>query len=285
MRKQTLWKAIPLTTAILLTLSGCGGTPSQSQSNQSMTEDTTSISPGKQPSSSTTVKDGAESEPSIGDDLHPRLSDGNEVMKAIRKELNMENVVLPSSFPLAKGRYVGAVITKNTPDDLDVNFYSTGQPLSLNDPSLKKSDLEISWLASYEVKTDANPNSTDIFPETDLQNIPKDMNVDLGHGIRGLAEGAAGSQYLTWQEGRWTLQIRSRSEDQMNNSGIAKKMVEYLESHRLPAPKDKGLFHVQYANGGDQVRVTTSWQDGKRLHQLKTDQIPLDALRMVVSVK
>ncbi|CAI6039609.1 hypothetical protein PAECIP112173_00958 [Paenibacillus sp. JJ-100] len=283
MRRQTIWMAISLT--ILLTLSGCGETQSQSQSNQSMTGNTTSISPGDQPSSSTMSKDGAASDSSTGDDSHPRLSNKNEVMKAIRTEVKMKNVVLPSSFPLAKDRYLGAVITKNTSDALYVNFYSTDQPVSLNDPSLKKSDGENSWLASYEVKTDADPNSTDIFPETDLQNIPKDMSVELGYGIKGLAEGAAGSQYLTWQEGRWTLQIRSRSEDQMNNPGIAKKMVKYLESHRLPAPKDKGLVHVQYTNGGDQVRVTISWQDGERIHQLKTDHIPLDALRMVVSVK
>lgn len=115
--------------------------------------------------------------------------------------------------------------------------------------------------------------------------MPEDMTVDLGHGIKGLAEGAAGSQYLTWQEGRWTLQIRSFSEDQMNNPAIAKKMVQYLEAHKLPVPKDKGFAQVHYASGGKAVQVTISWQDGKQIHQLQTSRVPLDALAMVVSVQ
>ncbi|WP_434756562.1 hypothetical protein [Paenibacillus amylolyticus] len=160
-----------------------------------------------------------------------------------------------------------------------------GKTVALNDSLLTSSNNKVPFLASYEVKTYKNPNQTDIFPETDLKNIPKDMMVDLGHGIQGMMEGAAGSQYLTWKEGRWTMQIRSISEDQMNNTGIAKKMVEYLEKHMLPAPKDKGFVNVEYASGGKTVRVTITWQDGKQIHQLKTEQVPLDALGMVVSVK
>ncbi|PQP81144.1 hypothetical protein C0Q44_22190 [Paenibacillus sp. PCH8] len=197
----------------------------------------------------------------------------------------MKNVSLPTSFTLKDGTYLGVAISSNTSDAFKVNFYATTQSIGINDDSLTASDSKVPALASYEVKTDKGGNLSDTFPETNLSNIPKDMAVDLGHGIQGMGEGAAGSQYLTWKEGRWTLQIRSVSEDKMNNPGIAKKMVEYLESHTLPVPKDKGYILVEYPSGGKSVHVTISWQDRNLVHQLQTDQVPLDALGMAVSVK
>lgn len=294
MKKQSIWITIPVTTAVLLALAGCGGPDSNQPSTSGQPSTTTGSeqtqsgsgnSASSDDSSASTGKNGTATSNTSGSTPHSKLSDVDEVIKAVRSELKNQDVSLPTTFPLAKGQYLGAAITTNTIDASHVNFYTGDKPMALNDPSFTKSNSKMPWLASYEVKTYENPDQTDLFPETDVQNIPKDMSVDLGHGIKGMVEGAAGSQYLTWQEGRWTLQIRSVSEDQMNNPGIAKKMVEYLESHTLPAPKDKGFVDVQYASGGKSVRVTISWQDGKRIHQLKTDQVPLDALSMVVSVK
>lgn len=300
MRKHTLWMTIPVTTAVLLALAGCGGTNSNQtsaagstppaaagDSTQAEKGNTAASDSGDSGASGNTETAGSKTagSNSNGSDSHPELSDVNDVVKAVRSELKMSGAVLPTSFPLPKDRFLGAVITTNTSDAFLVNFYKASKPAGLNDPSLTKSNSKVPWLASYEVKTYSNPNQTDIFPETNLDNFPEDMTVDLGHGIKGMIEGAAGSQYLTWQEGRWTMQIRSVSEDQMNNPGIAKKMVDYLETHMLPAPKDKGYVNVEYASGGKTVRVTISWQDGKQIHQLKTEQVPLDALQMVVSVK
>nr|WP_145402567.1 hypothetical protein [Paenibacillus xylanexedens] len=307
MKKQNLWMTIPVTTAVLLALTGCAG----EQSNQASTGSTSVSTSGEQTQTSSginTASNSGTSGAATGTNTNPsnsadagtgnegsavsngskspsKLSDVNDVVKALRGELKLQHVKLPTSFPLNKGQYLGANIATNRSDALLVNFYMVAEPVALNDSSLTASDSKASWLASYEVKSSDSMNQTELFPETDLKNIPDDMAVDLGHGMKGLAEGAAGSQYLTWQEGRWTLQIHSISEDQMNNPAIAKKIVQYLESHRLPAPKDKGFVQVDYASGGKTVQVTISWQDGKQIHQLKTSQVPLDALDMVVSVK
>ncbi|MGO4528353.1 hypothetical protein AB4Z30_04670 [Paenibacillus sp. 2TAF8] len=307
MKRQTLWMTIPVTTAVLLTLAGCGG-PGSNQASAGGTSSTTvgkqtqsgsgttvSNESGNQAGSANADSNSSGSTTSGKEDVGASnanknqadsgLSDVKEVVKAVRAELKMPSASLPTSFPLPKNRHLGVVITTNTSESLHVNFYTANKPVALNDPSLTETKNSAPWLASYEVKSDNNANQSELFPDTDLKNIPKDMTVDLGHGIKGMVEGAAGSQYLTWQEGRWTLQIRSVSEDQMNNPGIAKKMVEYLESHRLPAPKDKGFVKVDYASVGKTVHVTISWQDGKQIHQLKTEQVPLEALGMVVSVK
>lgn len=302
MSKPKLWMTIPVTTAVLLALAGCGG-----QDTNSSSADNTSPAVGEQAQSGSggadfskgTNDDGtdttgtkgsaeegtsASSETGSSNNAQDQQST-NDVINDIRSQLKMKSASLPTSFSLEKGKHLTASIISNTSDDFQINFYSTDKTVAVNDASLTASGSKVPVLASYGVKTYKDPNSTDIFPETDLKNIPKDMTVDLGHGIKGMAEGAAGSQYLTWKEGRWTLQIRSVSEDNMNNPGIAKRMVEYLESHTLPAPKDKGFVDVEYPSGGKSVNVTISWQDGKQIHQLQTEQVPLEALGMVVSVK
>ncbi|MEK4661271.1 hypothetical protein MHH93_05200 [Priestia sp. FSL H7-0729] len=301
MRKQSLWVTIPVTTAVLLALAGCGGPDSNASSSENSSSPTTTVgeqsgsggadfsneneTAGTQEGTNTTDSESASGSQAGSKPTAAGQSDVNDVIKQVRNQLKLQGAALPTSFTLDKGTSLGAAIPSNTADAFKVNFYATTKSVAVNDQSLTSSDSKIPVLASYEVKTYENPDQDHIFPETDLKDIPADMAVDLGHGIKGMSEGAAGSQYLTWQEGRWTLQIRSVSEDDMNNPGIAKKMVEYLESHTLPIPKDKGYIQVEYPSGGKSVHVTISWQEGHRIHQLKTDQVPLEALGMAVSVK
>ncbi|WP_337032047.1 hypothetical protein [Paenibacillus illinoisensis] len=302
MKKQKRWVIIPVTTAVLLALAGCGGqdnntsqasnTPTSTSgeqtqsgsgradfSNTSEGSNTEGTANNENSSEGTTNTSGGETTGTQGQ------SSMNDVLQEIRSQLKMKDTVLPTSFALDKGKHLAAAIPVNSSDAFKVNFYSVDQSIPVNDASLTSSNNAPDVLASYEVKTYKDPDSSGIFPDTDLDNIPDEMSVDLGHGIKGMAEGAAGSQYLTWKEGRWTLQIRSVSEDKMNNPGIAKKMVEYLESHTLPAPKDKGFVNVEYPSGGKTVNVTISWQEGKQIHQLQTIQVPNEALGMVASVK
>ncbi|ETT52798.1 hypothetical protein [Paenibacillus sp. FSL H7-689] len=302
MKKQPLWIMIPVTTAVLLALAGCGGPDSNAASSENSSSPTTTVGEQTETGSggadfsnenetgtkeNTGTTDNVDTSGSKANDNQVATghSGVNDVIKQVRNQLKMKDAALPTSFTLDKGTSLGAAILSNTADAFKVNFYATTQSVAINDQSLTASDSKIPVLASYEVKTYKDPDQPEIFPETDLKDIPADMVVDLGHGIKGMSEGAAGSQYLTWQEGRWTLEIRSVSEDEMNNPGIAKKMVEYLESHTLPVPKDKGYIKVEYPSGGQSVHVTISWQDGNQIHQLKTDQVPLEALGMVVSVK
>ncbi|MGN7412555.1 hypothetical protein [Paenibacillus sp. SAF-068] len=303
MKKQSLWMTIPVTTAVLLALAGCGGPDSNASSSENSSSPTTTVgeqtesgsggadfsneneAAGTQKDTNTSDSKGASGSQEGGNQTVAGQSGVNDVIKQVRNQLKMQDAALPTSFTLDKGTSLGAAILSNSADAFKVNFYATTQSVAVNDQSLTASDSKIPVLASYEVKMYKNPDQDHIFPETDLKDIPADMAVDLGHGIKGMSEGAAGSQYLTWQEGRWTLQIRSVSEDDMNNPGIAKKIVEYLESHTLPIPKDKGYIQIEYPSGGKSVHVTISWQDGNKIHQLKTDQVPLEALGMVVSVK
>jgi len=318
MKKQKVWVTIPVTTAVLLALAGCGGqdtkpteaTPSSSaaagqQTSESSANPSGSSDSGAKDAASTNTTDTTNTAGTVvstgsanigkGESGSAGQSGGNasssaesnqsKVIKEVRSQLKLNDALLPTSFPLDKGKTLAASIDSNTSNAFQVTFYAVDQPVALNDSSLTKSGSKAAVIATFEVNTYKDPNSTDIFPNEETGNVPDDMKVDLGHGIKGVVEGAAGSQYLTWNEGRWTLRIQSISEDQMNNPGIAKKMVEFLETHKLPAPKDKGFVDVHYPSGGKSVNVAISWQAGKQIYQLKTSQVPNEALGMVASVK
>ncbi|MBM6614828.1 hypothetical protein JTF06_07980 [Desemzia sp. RIT804] len=109
--------------------------------------------------------------------------------------------------------------------------------------------------------------------------------VDLGYGITGYGEGAAGNQYFSWEEGNWDFTIHSLTMDEMDAPGIAKKIVDYLEENMLPAPSEKGMVLIDYPQGGETVSVDIMWQKENRVYELSTSQVPLEALEMVVSME
>jgi hypothetical protein len=141
MKKQQLWITVPVTTAVLLALAGCGGPDSNAASSENSSSPTTTV--GEQ----TEIGSG-------GADFSNENETGTK-----------ENT----------GTSLGAAILSNTADAFKVNFYATTKSVPVNDQSLTASESKIPVLASYEVQTYKDSNQSEIFPETDLNDIPADM--------------------------------------------------------------------------------------------------------------
>lgn len=186
-------------------------------------------------------------------------------------KMNPDLILLPTTFPTTESSSVTADILTNEDDNYSVSYLDDQGELA----EVTGTVYENSASASEEVATFSNGK---------LVESHKERGSSLGHGITGYGEGAAGTQYFSWEEGNWVFSIRSVSEDQMNNPGIAKKIVGYLEEHYLPAPNDKGIVYIHYPQGGEEVNVDIRWQDSNIVYQLKTTRVPLEALEMVVSM-
>lgn len=112
-------------------------------------------------------------------------------------------------------------------------------------------------------------------------------NIDLGHGIKGLQEGAAGHEYLYWNEGRWLIKVDFPTDPQYKIDGyegaedMAKKVVDYLEKNYLPAPDDKGVITI---NGfKEHPETVVKWQKGKTVYTITSkEKEPFDALDTAV---
>lgn len=112
-------------------------------------------------------------------------------------------------------------------------------------------------------------------------------NIDLGHGIKGLQEGAAGHEYLYWNEGDWLIKVDFPTNPQYKIDGydgseeMAKKVVDYLEKNYLPAPDDQGVITI---NGfKEHPETVVKWQKGKTVYTITLkEKEPFDALDTAV---
>ncbi len=299
----SLRKSLKLAPAALiaaLALSGCGNTSGNAPEEANAPADAATedgganVVPGTGPA--TSAEDAAEdtdtkqTEENAADETDQaedtNAPDTEGVIDQVRAQLKLPDAVLPTEFEIADGHYLTASIEKNEDAAFNVVFYETEEVVPVDDDSLAPTG-ETPILAIVNAESYADPLSQEdiFFAAPDLDSIPADMSVDLGNGIQGMQEGAAGTQYLTWQEGRWVLQIQSLSEDEMDQPGIAQKMVDYLENHSLPAPDDAGRISAKYQQGGDVVQNIVAWNKGDVVYQIETQRVPLEALAMTVSVQ
>ncbi len=112
-------------------------------------------------------------------------------------------------------------------------------------------------------------------------------NIDLGQGIKGMQEGAAGHEYISWNEGSWLIRVNFPNDPHYRIEGyeggdeLAKKVVDYLEDHYLPAPQDKGVITI---NGfKEHPETVVKWQKDKTVYTITSkEKEPFDALETAV---
>lgn len=112
-------------------------------------------------------------------------------------------------------------------------------------------------------------------------------NVDLGSGIKGFVEGAAGHQYISWNEGNWLVEIDFPSDPQYavdtyeDGELMAKSIVNYLEDHMLPPPDQRGTIEIR--GFSDNPKTLIRWQQGTSVYEIdqKTSE-PIEALQTAV---
>lgn len=250
-----------------LLLAGCADTndnnyvnsPEEAESgNDSVNEDATDTSTGEGNEESSEETDESDSQTASG----------------INKlEMNSEDILLPTIFPGKEESAVSHNILTNEADQYAAEFLEDGNQSFVQ---VTGTAFENAELASKELAA---------FTEGKTVGKIEENSTDLGYGITGYAEGAAGTQYFGWSEGNWQFLIESVSEDQMNNPNIAEQMVEFLEEHYLPAPDDWGMIYIDYPAGGEEVNIDIRWQDQEIVYQLTTSEVPLDALEMTASME
>jgi hypothetical protein len=109
--------------------------------------------------------------------------------------------------------------------------------------------------------------------------------IDLGYGIAGYEDAGAGTQGITWNEGRWTIEVLSPLDKEVDGSGrglaTAKKIVDYLEKHRLPVPHKYGFIQVYTDGRSDYV----SWQNNKKVNKIQGTYDNMKLIKALCKVK
>lgn len=209
------------------------------------------------------------------------------VMQKIMQSINTSIPKLaPTQIPLNKDMFLTAAI-KSDSNSFNIIFMQTSKPIAINHHTLNNVSMKnrISEFGAKKYKNPSQALASMNIPPTDLNK----GNVDLGHGIKAISDAGAGHQYLSWNEGRWFINIDSPTDPQYANKNyptaveLGKKIVSYLEDHMLPPPHDKGEIKISTWKNNNETKI--QWQEQDIIYRLKTKREPIEALKMATSLE
>lgn len=290
MKKSIKFSSAALLTGILLT--GCSNnqstkTSSQSSEKSAVKSNTLKKSPEKNTSSqkennstSSTESSSSSSESSESSKTSSNASSkSSDRMTALTGQLrkNLNGMLLPTSDGLGTGsknlnvRYTSTA-NKNTV------YYSVGNsPASFNASSVKS---EKPYAVLTEYKDVSDPTSL-INYQSPQKGLP---TVDLGSGVTGTIEGAAGSQYLQFNQDKWSFVVQASSVKNQKPNSTAKNLLKLYKKYGLPNTASNASVHVKVGESFGSLNTTIIWQSGSSVykmqaHSTKTAFIMLNSLK------
>ena len=282
---------------LLLETAGCGSLSSQNngspQTDSSQAQSSSAGEPLQNsvvPSSDDTLSSDAsvQSRASVSSvqtgDTSSRTQ--QEIWKQINACLNTKvPLMLPTSVPAEKGRYLTAATTSQV-QDYKVNLYETAQPAAINSEAASKGTL-IATVGGTEYQDAAGAkDGVSEYEKVDLSTT--DQILDLGHNIKAAEDAGLGHQQLIWNEGRWCLRMDSPTDPAYKNKEypdreqLAKNVVAYLEDHMLPAPQEVGIISINIWDHS--YGTTVRWQQKQTVYQVSSPD-PMTALKVAVAMK
>lgn len=162
-------------------------------------------------------------------------------------------------------------------DDFNIYYYAEDSPIPVNDQKLN--DLEPMAAFQRVVYEDSDAAQKAVKQIIDEQGEP----IDLGFGITGYLSGAAGSTYLSWQEGNWSFSIQVLNQDGTDPIPLAKEIVQYLEEVALPAPEVAGQINLRINASATYQDNVASWQDGRVVY-ITSHADPMTLIQMTGSI-
>lgn len=271
---NTKFFVIPVVFSALL-LASCGGSYSSDSSDSSNSYGSSNNNYG-----STT--DDMNKNDMNGSTKTPTLTQ-KDVLATVKSKLSSDVVVmLPKAIPLSSDKHYLSAKTSDSSDAYQVVFYETKAPISVNSSDLKDTS-KATPIATVSGKTYATEEAA-AEATGHMNDVNTGMNgVDLGSGITGYSDAGAGSTFLNWAEGRWSMGVRNTtSADPQDSIDLAKKVVAVLEKETLPAPHQVGGMKLEAAPNKAEGNII-SWQDGKTDYTVSDFNDPLDGVHIATS--
>ena len=188
-------------------------------------------------------------------------------------------VILPKTLPVPDKLHLTSV-TNSQQNQYTVMFLGTEQPTTINSEVLKNRQANVATIKATEY---SSPEEA----AKQINHMDHSANgaraVDLGYGIKGYRDAGAGSQFLGWNEGRWSLAMKAHTDQGDEIVEDAKKAVQLLEEETLPIPNEYGSVKLDVSDSKYRSQHI-AWQDGKIVYEVETPGSFLDALNIAVSM-
>lgn len=156
-------------------------------------------------------------------------------------------------------------------------YLSEGRPLPFNDASLD------GLIAPVAVKktTYATPAAAEA--QINYRAVQPGLpTVDVGDHLTATEEGAAGSTYLTWAEGRWSLSLQSATINGEKPLPLANQVTSLLSKEMLPVPAGHGAVALSTTATNSRNNSVT-WREGNAVYTVSSTD-PIKALQTAIDL-
>lgn len=203
-------------------------------------------------------------------------SHGNHAMSAMDElQANYPNDKFPDPATISGGKEIGIAASEEQ-GVLKVKYYAVNEETPFNDPALNdQTPIAQFQRQAFDSKETAQNEVGQTYD-------PNGQQVDLGHNITGYRSAGAGSSFVMWKEGNWSLAVRANNLEEEDPVPLAKQTVEYLEGAFLPVPHDAGQISLRVAKGDVQSNSVV-WQDNQTVYTIMNAD-SMSALMMAVSM-
>lgn len=182
----------------------------------------------------------------------------------------------PSVYSAATGKHLNV---QAVGDSSNYGLYlSEGSQLPFNDASLDGLVAPIAIKKTTYGSAAAAEAQINYRPQQ--AGLPK---VDVGDNLTATEEGAAGSTYLTWEEGRWSLSLQASTINGEDPLPLAKQITTLLSQEMLPVPAGHGAISVSTTTTNSRNNTVT-WREGNAVYVVSSIS-PLKALQTAIDLK
>jgi hypothetical protein len=181
----------------------------------------------------------------------------------------LPGALLPATYPTG-GQVLNASYTGNSAN-YHIYYGTSGQALAFNTASVHAN------AAAIELSKQTYANAASAEAAINYQAVDSaNATIDVGDNLKAMQQGAAGSTYTTWNEGRWSVTVQANNMAQEDGLPLAKQAVALFSTLALPAPATHGAVNLRVNAGGMRLNTIT-WRSGNALYTANG----VDALNLI----
>ena len=263
---------IPLTLLVLGT-AACGNS---SSANDSSSSKTSSSKVEKKATKKISKKQSAPAAKATASSTSSSQAPDRYTTMKQAVQTKLPGAKFPSSYTAAAGKSLNVQATGNS-DNYGL-YLSEGSNLPFNDPSL---DGLVAPVAIKKV-TYATPAAAE--SQINYRAVQSGLpTVNVGDNLTATQEGAAGSTYLTWAEGHWSVSLQSSSINGEKPLPLANQVTSLLSKEMLPVPAGHGAISLTTTNTNTRDNSVT-WREGNAVYTVSSTD-PIKALQTAIDLK
>lgn len=198
--------------------------------------------------------------------------------KNVKKQLvTTVPIILPTKVAIADKLFINAK-TEATKNSYKVVYYALPKQFSVNAPSVKKANIEqvavrITGKKFASKKLAKQQIAKELIFPTSKVKIQKDLI--------GYVDAGAGSTWLSWKVGHWTLVSQNKTYNTTKNIQFARQTMKYLQRYKLPLIKQQGIIYL----GENAQNYRVKWQQDKIIYEVTLLKNSREILQLVTSLE